>query len=83
MYRNVIPNLMYWALNRQPLPITGTGDETHDFTHAADIVDGLIRTTHYEEATGEAFNLGANREIRIIDLAQWVNELTETPPGIT
>jgi len=81
-YRNVIPNFMYWALNRQPLPITGTGDETRDFTYVGDIVDGLIRMAHYEEAVGEAFNLGAGRKIRVIDLAHWINELTENPGGI-
>ena len=32
-YRNVIPNFMYWAINGQPLPITGTGEETRDFTY--------------------------------------------------
>ncbi len=38
--------------------------------------------TFYEEAVGEAFNLGTGREIRILDLAQWINELTENPAGI-
>jgi len=81
-YRNVIPNFMYWAMNHQSLPITGTGEETRDFTYVGDIVDGLIRMAYYEEAIGEAFNLGASREIRIRDLAQWINELTENPSGI-
>jgi len=81
-YRNVIPNFMYWAINHLPLPITGTGDETRDFTYVGDIVDGLIRMAYYEEAIGEAFNLGAGREIRIKDLAQWINELTQNPAGI-
>ena len=30
-YRNVIPNFFYWAMQGQPLPITGSGDETRDF----------------------------------------------------
>jgi len=30
-YRNVIPNFIYLALQGQPLPITGTGEETRDF----------------------------------------------------
>jgi UDP-glucose 4-epimerase len=81
-YRNVIPNFMYWAISKQSLPITGTGDETRDFTYVGDIVDGLIRMAHYEEAVGEAFNLGAGREIKILDLAQWINEIAENPGGI-
>jgi nucleoside-diphosphate-sugar epimerase len=81
-YRNVIPNFFYWAMNGIPLPITGTGEETRDFTYVDDIVDGLIRTAYYPEAIGEAFNLGAGREIKIKNLAQWINELTENPGGI-
>ena len=41
-YRNVIPNFFYWSLNKQPLPITGTGDETRDFTYVGDLVNGLL-----------------------------------------
>lgn len=26
-YRNVIPNFIYWAMKRKPLPITGNGSE--------------------------------------------------------
>ncbi|MFH2110744.1 MAG: NAD-dependent epimerase/dehydratase family protein [Candidatus Bathyarchaeota archaeon] len=81
-YRNVIPNFIYWAINGQPLPITGTGDETRDFTYVGDIVDALIRMAYFDEAIGEAFNIGTSREIMIKDLAQWINELTENSAGI-
>ena len=37
---------------------------------------------NHEEAVGEAINLGAGREIRIIDLANWINELTGNEAGI-
>jgi nucleoside-diphosphate-sugar epimerase len=60
----------------KPLPITGSGDETRDFTYVGDIVNGLLAMAHYEEAVGEAFNLGAAKEIRIGDLAKWINEIT-------
>ena len=81
-YRNVIPNFFFWAMNRQPLPITGTGDETRDFTYVGDIIAGLLSMAHYKEAVGEAFNLATGREIRISDLATWVNEITGNKAGI-
>ena len=81
-YRNVIPNFLYWAMNGKPLPITGSGEETRDFTYVGDIVNGLLSMAHYENAVGEAFNLGAGREICIKDLADWINELTNNPSGI-
>lgn len=81
-YRNVIPNFLFWAMNGNPLPITGSGDETRDFTYVGDIVNGLLAMAHYEKAIGEAFNLGAGREIRIGDLASWINEITGNKGGI-
>jgi UDP-glucose 4-epimerase len=81
-YRNVIPNFFYWSINKQPLPITGTGDETRDFTYVGDIVNGLLLMAFYKEAIGEAFNLATGREIRIGDLAQWINEITGNKAGI-
>ncbi|WFN37396.1 NAD-dependent epimerase/dehydratase family protein [Methanomicrobium antiquum] len=81
-YRNVIPNFFYWSMKGLPLPITGTGEETRDFTYVGDITDGLLAMAHYEKAIGEAFNLGASREIMIKDLASWINELTGNDAGI-
>src|SRR2546426_2064539 len=47
-YRNVIPNFIYKALKGQPLPITGTGEETRDWTYVSDIVDGILRCATHE-----------------------------------
>jgi nucleoside-diphosphate-sugar epimerase len=81
-YRNVIPNFMWWAMHGQPLPITGTGEETRDFTFVEDIVDGTLRMGVIEEAVGEAINLASETETRIIDLANWVNEITGNKAGV-
>jgi nucleoside-diphosphate-sugar epimerase len=80
-YRNVIPNFFWWSMNKQPLPITGTGDETRDFTFVGDIVNGLLAMAYYKDAVGEAFNLATGKEIRIRDLAVWINELTGNDAG--
>ena len=81
-YRNVIPNFIYWALRREPLPITGTGEETRDWTYVGDIVDGLLRAAVVAEAVGEATNLASGRETRVMDVATWINELTENDAGV-
>jgi UDP-glucose 4-epimerase len=81
-YRNVIPNFFYWAIKGNPLPITGTGEETRDFTYVGDIVDGLLAMAYNDKAVGEAFNLAGGREIKIIDLAMWVNDLAGTKSTI-
>lgn len=81
-YRNVIPNFMYWAMNKQPLPITGEGSETRDWTFVGDIVNGLLAMGVEERAIGQAINLGSSREHRVVDMAKMVNELTGNGAGI-
>ena len=82
-YRNVIPNFLWWAMNGQPLPITGDGRETRDWTYVDDIVNGLLAMGIREEAVGEAINLGSGTERRVIDMANMVNEITGNKSGIT
>ena len=81
-YRNVIPNFFYWAMNGQPLPITGDGTETRDWTFVEDIVEGLLSMGVVEEAIGEAINLGSAHDHRVGDMAKMVNGLTGNKSGI-
>ena len=81
-YRNVIPNFIYWAKQGQSLPITGSGEETRDFTYVGDIVDGLLRAGFFEDAIGEEFNFCSGREVQIGELAEMVNDSTDNEGGI-
>lgn len=81
-YRNVIPNFVYKALHKEPLPIMGNGEETRDFTFVDDIVDGTLRLGVVPEAVGDAFNLASEEETRIIDIANIINELTGNDAGV-
>ena len=65
-----------------PLPITGTGEETRDFTYVGDIVDGLLRAGVMESAIGQEFNLASGKETRVIDLAHMINQATGNTAGI-
>jgi UDP-glucose 4-epimerase len=81
-YRNVIPNFIWLAMHKKPLPITGTGEETRDFTFVEDIIDGTLKMGVLKEALGEAINLASETETRVIDLANWINELAGNEAGI-
>ncbi len=81
-YRNVIPNFIFWATKGEALPITGTGEETRDFTYVDDLVDGLLRAGYHERAVGEEFNLASGKETKIIDLANMINKLVGNNAGI-
>lgn len=80
-YRNVIPNFFYWAMTGNPLPITGDGSETRDWTYVEDIVDGLLMMGIKEEAIGEAINLGSGKDQKVINMATIVNDLTGNDEG--
>jgi nucleoside-diphosphate-sugar epimerase len=82
-YRNVIPNFIYWAMKGLPLPLTGDGSETRDFTFVGDITDGLLRAGTNPAAVGEEFNLASGRETRICDLAAMINEAVGNQAGIS
>jgi len=82
-YRNVIPNFFYWARNKNALPITGTGEETRDFTFVGDIVNGLMAMGIADDAIGESINLGTSVETKIKDLAKMINDLTHNDSGVT
>ena len=81
-YRNVIPNFIYWAMQGQPLPVTGDGGETRDFTFVGDVVDGLLALGATAEAAGEEVNLASGVETKIIDLARVINEATGNTAGV-
>lgn len=81
-YRNVIPNFIYRAMLGLPLPFTGSGDETRDFTFALDIVDALLRAGFYDQAVGKEMNIASGQETNILWLAERINELTGNKAGI-
>ena len=81
-YRNVIPNFIYWAMKGMVLPITGSGEETRDFTYVMDLIDGLLRAGYYKKAIGQEFNLASGKETRSIDLANMINEAVGNDSGV-
>ncbi len=81
-YRNVIPNFISRAMQGVSLCITGSGDETRDFTFVTDIVKGLLLCGTCSIAPGESINLGTGTETKIRDLARLINEATGNSAGI-
>ncbi|MFC1984478.1 NAD-dependent epimerase/dehydratase family protein [Chloroflexota bacterium] len=81
-YRNVIPNFIWLALHNKPLPITGSGEETRDFTFVDDIVEGTLLVGTMPEAIGEAFNLASETEAKVADIANIINRITANRNGV-
>ena len=81
-YRNVIPNFIYKALLGLPLPFTGTGEETRDFTYVMDIIDALLRAGYFERAVGQEMNIASGTEINILEMAERINAHAGNKAGI-
>ncbi|TSC88488.1 MAG: UDP-glucose 4-epimerase [Microgenomates group bacterium Gr01-1014_5] len=67
--------------NGLPLTIYGDGEQTRDFTHVADIVDGLVLAMDYKQKEDfELFNLGAGRQVSVNYLASlFEHKVTHLP----
>ena len=81
-YGMVVPRFVRWALHGEPLRVYGDGQQTRCFTNVHDVVRALVALMNTEKSVGEIFNIGQPREIRILDLARRVVELTESPSEI-
>lgn len=74
-YRNVIPNFFNTALKGESLTITGTGDETRSFTYIDDTVRGILLAGARHDGVWKVYNIGSDKETKIIDLAEKINAL--------
>jgi UDP-glucose 4-epimerase len=81
-YRNVVPNFIKLALDNKPLTITGTGDESRDFTFVDDVIDCIHRSALDNESNGEVFNVASGKETKIRKLAELIVELCESKSEI-
>jgi UDP-glucose 4-epimerase len=75
-YGSVIANFIRQALTGEPLTVHGEGEQTRCFTYVADTVRATILAAEKNEALGEAFNVGSEHEITILDLANLIRGLT-------
>lgn len=73
---HVIPDLIKKILSGQyPLEILGNGNQTRCFTHVSDIARGIILAMESSKAENEDFNIGSEKEIKIINLAKLIFKL--------
>ena len=81
-YRNVIPNFIARAMAGESLVITGSGDETRDFTYVGDTVQATLAAAQAPDAVGHAINVGTGKEVTIRELAERINGLVGNSGGI-
>lgn len=76
-YAHVIPDLVRKILSGQyPLEVMGDGNQTRCFTHVQDVASGIITVALHKNGENEDFNIGSDKEIKMIDLAKKLWQLT-------
>jgi dTDP-glucose 4,6-dehydratase len=70
----VVPNLVAQALRGEDLTVFGNGTQTRSFCYVSDLIRGLLRLA--ESDIDGPVNLGNPEEVRIIDFAALVLEMT-------
>jgi dTDP-glucose 4,6-dehydratase len=69
-----IPTFIRQAINDEPITVAGDGSQTRSICYVDDLVEGIIRMVHSDLAG--PINLGNPHEISVVELAEWIRELT-------
>ncbi|MCX8196215.1 MAG: GDP-mannose 4,6-dehydratase [Acidilobaceae archaeon] len=75
-YARVVTRFIERALAGKPLEVHGDGLQTRSFTFVSDTVGALLKLGACDNCAGEAFNIGSEEEVTILELAALVLELT-------
>ena len=68
-YRNVVGIFMNQILHGRPMTLFGDGLQTRAFSHVDDVAPIIARSPLVESAHNETFNIGADQEYTVLDLA--------------
>jgi nucleoside-diphosphate-sugar epimerase len=79
---HIVPDLIERALRvERPFPIFGSGEQTRTLTHIDDIASGVAAALERPEAIGEDFNVSANEELTVSEIAAIVWEACGNDPA--
>lgn len=63
------------ALEGKPIPLYGDGQQLRDLTYVDDVVDAFLRVGVSDVACGQVFNLGGQKPISLLALAELIVQL--------
>jgi dTDP-glucose 4,6-dehydratase len=75
-----VPAFITQAIRDEPLTIHGDGTQTRSFCYVSDLVDGIVRLMRSE--IHDPVNIGNPEEIRVLDLARLVLDITGSRSAI-
>jgi len=75
-YGMVIPTFVAQGMQSKDITVYGSGEQRRCLGDVFAVVESLVRLVNCEEARGQVFNIGCDREITILELAERVREMT-------
>ena len=80
-YASVIPIFIKQALSGEDITVHGNGEQTRDFVYVDDVVQANIAAAQTQHV-GEAYNIGAGESTSIRNIAEIIQNLTDTDSDI-
>jgi dTDP-glucose 4,6-dehydratase len=77
----VIPTFVRKALNNQPLPIYGNGNQSRMWLSVNEHVNAILHLI-LKGKTGEIYNIGTHHEMKNIDLAKFILKTLKKPKDL-
>lgn len=74
-YRNVIGIFMNQLMQEKPLTVFGDGTQTRAFSYIKDVAPHIAQCVNVPAAYNEVFNIGADKEYTVNELAQTIMEV--------
>jgi Nucleoside-diphosphate-sugar epimerases len=81
-YGRVVSRFIYQALKGEDITVFGDGSQTRAFLYVSDWVEATKRMLFTQGLKGEVFNVGSDKEVKIIDLAKTIIRLTNSSSKI-
>lgn len=79
-YGMVLPRFVDAALAGKSPTVHHDGSQIRCFAHVADVVGAVIQLMRTDDALGQVFNIGSDRPVTILELAQMV--IAQANPGL-
>ena len=80
-YAAVVPKFTKLIQQKKPLSIFGTGKQTRDFIHVAEVVKANILLGNQDDMKGEIFNVATGISINILDLVDRIKKQLKSEPS--
>jgi len=81
-FGRVVPNFIDQALHGENITIFGDGSQTRSFTYVVDEITGILKLLFIPEARGIPINIGNDTEYTVLELAQMIIDLIQSPSQI-